>query len=246
MNFTYKAYVGILDLLKDMKYKIVSYDNYYHFDRCAVVRHDVDYRLQNALEIAQIEREIGGVTSTYFLLVTSDFYNVFSASSMNTIEGILECGHEVGLHFDEMRYPDLSGNEAALKDKIIAEAEALSKAVGKKVTKVSMHRPSKYMLASNMEIPGMINTYSTVFFREFKYLSDSRRVWREPVEDIIRKCLYNKLQILVHPFWYYEEELDIQETVKYFINHANAERYRTMEDNISNLEEIMKLDSLHS
>lgn len=68
MNFTYKAYVGILDLLKDMKYKIVSYDNYYHFDRCAVVRHDVDYRLQNALEIAQIEREIGGGNQYVFFI----------------------------------------------------------------------------------------------------------------------------------------------------------------------------------
>lgn len=99
------------------------------------------------------------------------------------------------------------------------------------------------MLHSNMEIPGIVNTYSTVFFREFKYLSDSRRVWREPVEDIIKSCLYNRLQILIHPFWYYEEEMDIQESVKRFIDNANMERYQALDGNISNLSEIIDLES---
>lgn len=120
------------------------------------------------------------------------------------------------------------------------EADVLSKAVGTKITKVSMHRPSKVMLNSDMEIPGIINTYNTVFFRDFKYLSDSRRTWREPVEDIIRKSLYKRLQILVHPFWYYDKEINIQESVKRFIDNANVERYLAMDSNISNLSEIMR------
>ena len=96
------------------------------------------------------------------------------------------------------------------------------------------------MLNSDMEIPGIINTYNTVFFRDFKYLSDSRRTWREPVEDIIRKSLYKRLQILVHPFWYYDKEINIQESVKRFIDNANVERYLAMDSNISNLSEIMR------
>ena len=39
-------------------------------------------------------------------------------------------------------------------------------------------------------VPGMINGYGKVYFKEFKYLSDSRRWWREPVEEIIESGQY--------------------------------------------------------
>ena len=77
MNFTYRAYVEIIHLLEDMKYEIASYDNYLDYDKCAILRHDVDYMMQNAYKLGQIEYD-RGVKSTYFLLITSDFYNVFS------------------------------------------------------------------------------------------------------------------------------------------------------------------------
>lgn len=240
MNFTYTAYIEMIKLLENMKYNIASYDNYQRYDKCVILRHDIDYRIESAYKLGQIEYKDVGVKSTYFLLLTSDFYNVFSLSSMKMIDGILACGHEIGLHFDEYRYYDLADNRDAIKDKILHEADVLSKAVGTKITKVSMHRPSKVMLNSDMEIPGIINTYNTVFFRDFKYLSDSRRTWREPVEDIIRKSLYKRLQILVHPFWYYDKEINIQESVKRFIDNANVERYLAMDSNISNLSEIMR------
>lgn len=245
MNFTYSAYNDLVRLLQRTGYTIKNYDDYAESARCVILRHDVDNSLEKAYELAEAERQIGGVKSTYFIMLTSGFYNVFSSRGMKMLEGILSCGHEIGLHFDEVRYPEAMGNAEAIREKILLEADLLSKAAGKPVTKVSMHRPSKNILESNLTIPGMVNTYSEKFFKEFKYLSDSRRRWREPVEEIIREQRYERLQILLHPFWYQEKETDIKESVSHFVNSANLDRYDELNDNLSNLSEILNRDEVH-
>lgn len=238
MRFTYESYIRLIELMRKNDYVITSYEKSEDYGRCIILRHDVDYCLQSAYRLAQIEHKIAdGIKSTYFLLLTSDFYNVFSLNNVKKIEGMLKCGHEIGLHFDETKYSQLSAN--SLSEKIMEEAALLSKAVGTKVTKVSMHRPSKSMLAADLKIPGFINTYSDMFCHEFKYLSDSRRFWREPIEDIIKSQQYNKIQILMHPFWYNETEKSINESVRGFVNSANRERYKMMDENISDLHLIM-------
>ncbi len=245
MNFTYSGYTDLVRLLEKAGYVITDYDQYAGHGRCVILRHDVDNSLEKACELAETEQQMGGVRSTYFIMLTSGFYNVFSLKSMKMLEGILACGHEIGLHFDEVRYPEAMGNAGAIREKILLEADLLSKAVGRPVTKVSMHRPSKNILESNLTIPGMVNTYSEKFFREFKYLSDSRRRWREPVEEIISEQRYERLQILLHPFWYHERETDIKESVSNFVNSANLDRYDELNDNLSNLCEILGRDEVH-
>lgn len=245
MEFTYSAYTGLVRLLQETGYEVKGYDDYAGSERCVILRHDVDNSLEKALDLARVEHQMGGVKSTYFLLLTGDFYNVFSLKGMKIIEGILACGHEIGLHFDEVRYPESMGNADVIREKILMEADILSKAVGRPVTKVSMHRPSKSILESNLAIPGIINTYCEKFFKEFKYLSDSRRRWREPVEEIIREQRHERLQILLHPFWYNERETDIRESISFFVNKANLDRYDELNENISNLSEILHRDEVH-
>ncbi|MDE5699029.1 MAG: hypothetical protein K2I96_16760 [Lachnospiraceae bacterium] len=224
-------------------YQFASYDNFADYDKCAILRHDVDFRLQDAYEMSAVEQK-EHIKSTYFVLLTSDFYNVFSRKSRSMIDEIRKCGHEIGLHFDEARYPEEMGNTDLIRDRILEEAEILSKAVGVLVTKVSMHRPSKNILCSNLEIPGMVNTYSDQFFNEFKYFSDSRRFWREPIEDIIQSGQYHRVQILMHPFWYDIHEIDRDQAVRTFVNSANAERYQVLTENISDLPEIMGIEEI--
>ncbi len=245
MEFTYCAYTELIRLLQETGYAVKGYDDYAGSGRCVILRHDVDNSLEKALDMARVEHQMDGIRSTYFLLLTGSFYNVFSLKGMKIIEEILSCGHEIGLHFDEVIYPELMGNAGAIREKISIEADILSKAVGRPITKVSMHRPSKSILESNLAIPGIINTYSEKFFKEFKYLSDSRRRWREPVEEIIREQSHKRLQILLHPFWYNEKEKDIRESISLFINKANLERYDELNENLSNLSEIMDRDEVY-
>lgn len=123
---------------------------------------------------------------------------------------------------------------------IIKECGLLSALLETRVSTVSMHRPSKATLEADFQIPGIVNSYGKTFFRDFKYLSDSRRRWREPVLDIIRSGEYEYLHILTHAFWYHEEEEDISRTVGDFIRSANRERYAQMMENITDLPSILR------
>ena len=221
----------------DQGYKIVSYHNWEDVEKCVIFRHDIDNDVNKALALARLERELG-IASTYFVLVTSDFYNVFSHSSVEALLGIMDCGHEIGLHFDEVRYPESAGNVDSIRGKIQQEAKLLEEAVGTPVKCVSMHRPSPLILESDLDIPGIVNSYGKTFFKEFKYLSDSRRRWREPVDEIIASGQYSRLHILTHPFWYQETSMSLGETIKAFIEGANRNRYRIFSENFTNLEEV--------
>ena len=176
-------------------------------------------------------------------MVTSDFYNVFSKRNSDKLKKILEFGHELGVHFDEMNYSEITSVELLIPQ-IEMEAKILENVVGKPIMVVSMHRPSKRFLESNLHIPGMINSYSNTFFSEFKYLSDSRRRWREPVLDIVKGRQYDRLHILTHAFWYNSEEESIDKTIRKFINKADVERYEVLYDNITDLESIMQINEI--
>lgn len=108
MDFTYRDYEGLLQSLKSSGYNITNYRDYKNYDRCAILRHDIDYDLRKALSIAEIEHK-HGIKSTYFLLLTSDFYNLLSRDSAEVIRTLKDMGHDIGLHFDEMKYNSWGG-----------------------------------------------------------------------------------------------------------------------------------------
>ena len=244
MHFTYEAYKKLLSSLKEHGYKTASYENWQEKERCVILRHDIDNDIAKALELAKVERD-AGVCSTWFVLVTSDFYNVFSAKSGALLREIAACGHEIGLHFDEVRYPEIRTPEDA-RALIMKEAALLEQATGVRVKTVSMHRPSRMMLEADLEISGMINSYGQTFFQDFKYLSDSRRRWREPVEEIIEAETYERLHILTHAIWYNETEMDIHDTLAAFINKGNLARYEAEKENITDLESIIRFEEISS
>lgn len=245
MKFTYQSYRELLHLLQEKGYLFRNYHNYQDSSRCAILRHDIEISIEMAQRMARIEQE-EGVQSTYFVLLTSDFYNVASKRSLAGLRAIQEMGHEIGLHFDETSYAPFLSPDETVKN-IIKECgllSALLEGSRRRVSCISMHRPSRTTLEANYDIPGIVNSYSKTFFHDFKYLSDSRRRWREPVEDIIRSGEYDRLHILTHAHWYHEKEETIAETVGSFIRSANRERYAQMKDNIANLEEIMREEDI--
>lgn len=247
MEFTYASYRSLLGLLRENNYTFTDYHRYGEQPRCVILRHDIDNSLPQALRLAELEAE-EGVKSTWFVLLRTDFYNPASAASQKTLRRIRELGHEIGLHFDEMAYDGKGGigfyASSSTEELIVCEAGILADICGCPITTVSMHRPSKATLEEDLKIPDMVNSYGQTFFHDFKYLSDSRRRWREPVEDIIRGGEYDRLHILTHAFWYHEREQDITESVGAFIRSANAERYEQMMENITDLPSILPKEAL--
>lgn len=241
MHFTYKAYKKLIETLKNNGYSLADYHNDDILKKSVMLRHDVDSSLEKALSFAQYEQQLG-VKSTYFVLLTSNFYNIASQKSRNILKQIQEMGHEVGLHFDEMAYGALK--KESLIQCIEKEAEIMRQITGLEISTVSMHRPSKQTLEGDYVLPSLVNSYSQKYFKAYKYLSDSRMHWRENVLEVIESNAFDHLHILTHPSWYNEEERSMKACLKDFIGSANKERYDFMNENFRDLENVLKREEI--
>ncbi|QQO09827.1 hypothetical protein [Breznakiella homolactica] len=211
--------------------------------KICILRHDVDYSIEKAVDMAEFEASEfdGAIKAVYFILLNTDFYNVFSTRYSDSLKRIITLGHEVGLHFDETKY-SLNENVEEYIKYIKKEVDILSAAVDIPVKTVSMHRPSQFVLKANISIPGIINSYSQQFFRKFKYLSDSRHNWCENVEDLVLSGEFKKIHLLTHPFWYTTEKDTCRNKLFHFISAGNKNRYINMNDNFKNLQEFISSD----
>lgn len=235
-KFTYESYRHLLNTLKVQGYLCSKYDNYTNAEKSVILRHDVDLSIEKAYKFAEIESRIG-LTSTYFFLISTDFYNISSKKNRELIGRMHQMGHSIGLHYDEQAY---TSSNVDIINNVQKEAKLLSNILGIEINLVSMHRPSKDLLQQNIEIPGLINSYSMEFFSEMKYISDSRRYWRENPYLSICSGEALKLHLLVHPFWYNDCELSIEQSIQNFLQEAKADRLRSLENNISDLKKIIK------
>lgn len=241
MEFTYNAYKNMILLLKEHNYSFVDYKNYDMFCKSVILRHDIDKSLEKALRLAELENELE-VTSYYFVLLSTDFYNINSKKSINILKKIQKLGSKIGLHFDETKY-NIHTREDYIKY-VLYEINLLSQIIGTKVDVVSMHRPSKKFLEMDLEISNIINSYQKKYFNDFKYISDSRRNWREDPISIIKNNKNNRLHILTHAFWYNDTNIPIEETIKKYIFSAILERYDNIDKNMKNLDEIITKESI--
>lgn len=235
MRFTYSGYEELVRKLREHGYAFCSYEDYCRDSKCVIMRHDIDYSLEQAVRLAQLENKLE-ISSTYFVLLSSDFYNPASASSYKQLHQIMDLGHRVGLHFDETAYCyDQFGIDYYIKK----EARILGDLTDTAIHTFSLHRPNKRFLETELKIDGLINSYGTEFFSGFKYLSDSRRSWREPVLDIVDSEQYQRLHILTHAFWYHDRDVSMKETILSFINQAEEDRTTVLDDNITMLRGIL-------
>lgn len=237
MEFTYGAYRELVTLLREHDYIFSNYHDYHNYAKSVIVRHDIDMDIDKAVRMAQIEAEMD-VASTYFVLVTSNFYNIFSKENQDMLRQLHAMGHEVGLHFDEAKYDAETDLVCAMEQ----ETELLEQCMGCPVRSVSMHRPSKKTLEADYLIKdgNIVNSYGTEFFRNHKYVSDSRRNWREDVQAIIKSGEYDRLHVLTHPFWYNEVEQTAKEALKCFCESRSGRCYEWLGDNVRDLEEILQ------
>jgi len=202
--YTWNWYEQLLGQIAQNGFTFADYINYAKFPRPCILRHDVDFSLQRALEMARFEAGLDAVQdvhATFFVLLNSEFYNPRSPESRNILAELTSLGHHIGLHFDTKVYVDgLTVEEFSIK--VQEEAAQLSELAHIEIQSMSMHRPSQALLAADLEIPGIVNTYSDFYFHKFKYISDSGLFWRENPYDVIASNEVRRLHLLIHPVWY--------------------------------------------
>ena len=236
MKFTIGAYEQLLELLRCNGYNFCLYQENEQQRKTVILRHDIDFSIEKALDMGKVETRLG-IKSTYFILLSTDFYNIFSKQSHEKLKQIMLQGHEIGLHFDEKRY-DINTAED-MKQHVEFETDILSQLLDRKIKVISMHRPSKIILENDLEFEHLINSYSSKYFKEMKYLSDSRMHWRENPIEVIESDRYQKLHILTHPFWYSNELETMEWKMKSFLHESIYERYDNIHENFRDFEQVI-------
>jgi len=197
MNFTHDEYIEILGLIKPRlsNFKLPMPENF------ILLRHDVEFSVSRALEIAKIESK-HDIKSTFLFQVISSAYNPFSLTNKKMIQHIKELNHIVGLHFYVTHLED--DNWDALQKELILQKTLFEKGLDIDCKIFSYHRPPKWVLKNrNDELCGMINAYGDSFF-EFSpmpekiiYLADSQHKWT--YGHPFKNSNSSKIQILAHP-----------------------------------------------
>ncbi len=193
-----------------------------------ILRHDVDMSLDAALNIGLIEKDLS-VSSTYFVLLRSEMYNLFTPSSKHIIESLMKLGHRIGLHFDASLYEDsyISLDEAAYK-----ECSILEEWIGAPVNIISFHRPASKLLGLDKKLAGRNHTYQPHFFQHMGYYSDSRGAWYHgnPIESsTVKEKL--AIQLLTHPIWWQD---DSKETVQGALDKFCGDRANILRNELAN------------
>jgi hypothetical protein len=179
----------------------------------ALWRHDVDFSIHSALKLAQIEAE-EGVSTIYFLLQHSEFYNLHEAACTKIARDIHRLGHQVGLHFDH-RYWGVN-DESDLVEALDWERQVLERATRATVRVFTFHIPdaiSKNFTADRYA--GMINGDSKIFRDSFRICTDSNGYWKYGrLEEMLVDKSADRIQVLTHPEYWQDESLSPRERVE--------------------------------
>lgn len=231
-NFILKHYEEICNIIAKSQYKVCFFNSWSSdFKNIFILRHDVDQSLEQSIKIAKIENNYN-IKSTFFLWLRSPFYNIFEKKYSDIIYKISNLGHQIGLHFDENVYK--IENEKNLNKFIEKEVNLIKTYFNINIYAISMHRPSKWLLNNDVKLDKYINTYEKRFFKDFKYFSDSRRQWKEGcICNKIDVKRYDKLHILIHPFWWVDKDINFNERMSDFIRDKVNKLEIDLENNIS-------------
>ncbi len=197
-RFDLQHYRELLDAARAGRYRFAFFDQE-PAPGDLLLRHDVDLSLEAALEMAELEAELG-VAATYFLMTQSVFYNLGSPVGERTLNRLRELGHRVGLH---AVWPRVELDDRF--DPVVA-----------------WHNPEpEYMQAA---LEGAANVMEPRF--AVSYRSDSNHHWRDgcPHEELASGSL-DRLQLLIHPeIWVFSGET-MRETM---VAMLDAERERRL------------------
>ena len=233
--FSYIEYENIISLVK-MNLPIMDFSDITdETEKFCVLRHDIEFSIDRALKIAEIEKSLG-ISSTYTVQLRNNTYNALSQKNIDIIRKINNMGHKIGLH----QNPPMMNDEKLIKY-ILKDIETLEHYYGFKVDRYAFHRcgSNPEILKRYVEIPNKINCYDKKFFHYFKgdtpkklrvyYLADSNHKWKYgyPIELNFNKV--NKIQLLTHPYSWTEDGFDNYSNYLTLIRERKVELVESMD-----------------
>ena len=232
-DFTRDNYRKLIKLAKE-RFTFSSFEDYSKHDNFIIWRHDIDFSVHSSYALAKIEAE-EGISSTFFIHLHNEFYNVLEKEITSLLNKIMKLGHNIGLHFD-CHYYDIK-NEKELEAKLEFEKELLEKLFNTKIKVFSFHNTTEEILSYNKDsYCGMINTYNRFFREKTGYCSDSNGYWRfNRLEDELKDTKNKTLQVLTHPAWWQEEILSPKQRIWRCIDGRAEKTKKNYNDTLSSM-----------
>lgn len=241
---SYDVYRQIIRDIKKTGRGSVLYREALDMPAFIIMRHDVEFSLERAYALSQIESELD-FRSTYFVQLTNNSYNALSKKSINMMRDMAYQGHEIGLHYH------LNGEVDALavRDGVRDQLRIMSEMVGMPITTYSFHRPKKETYYYNIRIDGTINAYSPEFFTyaenvtddtplAVKYIADSKHRWNYGYPNAETFNKYPKIQLLIHPFSWTEEGYDNLGNFRSLISEKQTALIETLDEEFMRFREV--------
>lgn len=106
VDFSLTIYRRLLETLKAQGYQFLTFQEYCELNspthrsaelpaKFIILRHDVDLKAENSVATAQIENSLGIQASYYFRVVPQ-------SNKPHCIKAIVDLGHEIGYHYEDM------------------------------------------------------------------------------------------------------------------------------------------------
>lgn len=234
-NINTFSYQNYSKLLKKYKSKLISFDKALYKKNFVILRHDVEFSMIKALEMAKIEF-YAGVKSTYFFQVYSNSYNLLSINNRKILDEIISMGHKAGLHFYTSHIK--KGDWKSLYAELDKQKKIFNLAHNKTSLVFSFHRPQAWLLENKKDkIKGLINSYGESFFefksnpQKIKYYADSRRNW--DYGNPLKNNNFKKIQILIHPDFWSDKPLTNKQQLNQLIKKDKENFLFTIDEELS-------------
>ena len=213
-RFSYGEYKDIISLIQK-HLPIVGFDEVINnnLEEYCVIRHDVEYSIDRAYKLAQIENELD-IKSTYCIQVRNNIYNAISDKNIELVKQIKTLGHEIALHQD----PPAGFGDYRLKSYLLQDMRVLSMYYDLPIKIFSYHKPKQEYLQKYFTVEDKINTNGNKFFHYFKgdglvkpeelnvtYLADSNHKWKWGDPKDLDFTKVKKLQMNMHPYSWSKE-----------------------------------------
>jgi hypothetical protein len=198
-GYNLDAYERLIQLALAQNYRFVAFDSPREdAEKRILLRHDVDYSLSMAVELARVNAR-HGVAATFCLLLRGQVYNLLSRWSLGLAGELHDLGQHVGLHFVA---GDAGGEDLdALAAAVVSDCDLLRATLPNASAVFSWHNPAPGLMAMARDwCPrGLVNAYHRHFVADIPYYSDSN--FRNSCADFERVlgAGHATMQLLFHP-----------------------------------------------
>jgi len=187
-------------------------------------RHDVDWSLDDAYNLSQLEQD-NGINSTYYIRLNSDLYNPKSKKNRIILKKMKNF-FEIGLHFDSSIY-----EKKYIKKGFFQEINILTDIIEDKIYTFSDHMPRTHGYTEPY-IKNIISAYNKRIFVKRNYLSDSRYECKKNLYHSFEMSKQKLIYLLTHPEYYINSKRSYKIIINRILKNFNC--YATEEMSISN------------